>query len=254
MKKVYDLSQPWSIHTPPWPYFPDPRTESPHRFASTGDYSKILHTSMHVGTHIDAPLHGSPRGWDLAEIPLDHLIGTGLIIDLSHLDRWDIVTPQIVEEAAPEEIRDGDILVFYYGWKQYGWCEENANETEWFGTHPGPYIEFCDWMKEKRIKWVGADCPSLEHPMNAAIRDNRPDLTRQFEEKMGKSIEEVFPREKFLYCHHTILGNNQMMVECLAGDIDQVLGRRLTLGAFPWRWVRGEASLCRVLAFEADIW
>jgi arylformamidase len=251
MTKMYDLTQPWSIETPPWPYFPDPYSESVHRFAGKGWFTQIVHTCMHVGTHIDAPIHFSPTGWDMAEVPLDRLVGTGMIIDLSdRVERWTVVTPEMIEDAAPEEIRQGDILILYYGWKQYGWCEENADETEYFCTHPGPYIEFCDWMKEKDIKWVGIDCGSIEHPLNCAIRDFRPDLVREFEEKTGKSIEEIFPREKFLYNHFVTLGNNQMHVENIGGEVDQVLGRRMTIGAFPWRWVKGDASICRVVAFE----
>lgn len=249
--KMYDLTQPWSVETPPWPYFPDPSSESVHRFASHGWYTKIVTTCMHVGTHIDAPLHFSPTGWDMEQVPLDRLFGTGMIIDLSdRVEPWTIVTPEMVEDAAPDEVRKGDILILYYGWKKYGWCEENRDETTYFGMHPGPYVEFCTWIAEKDIKWVGIDCGSFEHPMNCAIRDFRPDLVKEFERRVGKDIEEVFPRENYLYNHFTALGNNQMHVENIGGDVDQVLGRRMMIGAFPWRWRNGEASICRVVGFD----
>ena len=33
------------------------------------------------------------------------------------------------------------------------------------------------------------------------------------------------------------------------GDIDNALNVRCKIGAFPWRFVGGEASICRVVAF-----
>jgi len=38
-------------------------------------------------------------------------------------------------------------------------------------------------------------------------------------------------------------------VENIGGDIDQVLNRRCRIGAFPWKFKGGEASICRVVAF-----
>ena len=39
------------------------------------------------------------------------------------------------------------------------------------------------------------------------------------------------------------------MLENLGGEIAEVAGMRVTLGAFPWRWVGGEGCICRVAAF-----
>jgi arylformamidase len=36
-------------------------------------------------------------------------------------------------------------------------------------------------------------------------------------------------------------------VENVGGDIKEVLGRRLTLCAFPWKFVGGDASICRLV-------
>ena len=45
---------------------------------------------------------------------------------------------------------------------------------------------------------------------------------------------------------------NIPMLENLGGEIAEVAGRRIDVGAFPWRWVGGEASICRVVAFVND--
>ena len=40
--------------------------------------------------------------------------------------------------------------------------------------------------------------------------------------------------------------------ECLGGDIDLLLNRRVTVGFFPWRFVDGETSIGRCVAFVDD--
>jgi len=42
---------------------------------------------------------------------------------------------------------------------------------------------------------------------------------------------------------------NISMLENLGGELSEVAGKRVDIGAFPWRWVNGEASICRVVAF-----
>jgi kynurenine formamidase len=41
-------------------------------------------------------------------------------------------------------------------------------------------------------------------------------------------------------------------VECLGGEISQLLNQRTTIGVFPWKFKDGEAAFCRVVAFHED--
>ena len=49
------------------------------------------------------------------------------------------------------------------------------------------------------IKWFGIDCGSADHPMNTTIRLMRPDIARQFEERVGMTCEEFFPRYEYTH-------------------------------------------------------
>jgi arylformamidase len=40
--------------------------------------------------------------------------------------------------------------------------------------------------------------------------------------------------------------------ECLGGEIDLFLNRRVTVGIFPWRFVDGESSIARCVAMVED--
>jgi arylformamidase len=248
-QKLYDITQEWGAGVPPWPYFPDPVVSSFHRFPKDTLHSLRVDTAMHVGTHIDAPLHFNPEGWDVSEIPMDVLFGEGIAVDLEGLvGDFDIITPKMVEDRA--EVRDGDILILHTGYHKYNWASKTKNEERYFARQPAPHVEFAKWAIKKKLRWIGEDAPALDHPLNTAIRKMRPDLIKIFEDKMKKSIDELLPMNQFLQVHIMTAKQNLCLVENIAGEIDQILGRRMKFGAFPWRFVRGEACICRVVAFE----
>ena len=43
-------------------------------------------------------------------------------------------------------------------------------------------------------------------------------------------------------------GNNIMGWENVGGDIDMVVGKRVTLAGFPIRWTKGDGSIVRLVA------
>lgn len=49
-----------------------------------------INTSLHVGTHIDAPRHVLAGGADVASLPLGQLCGPALVIDLPRVVRVDV--------------------------------------------------------------------------------------------------------------------------------------------------------------------
>lgn len=53
--EFYDLSHPWGLGQPCWPYFEDVKIERLHNMAKSGVLTQRITTVMHSGTHIDAP-------------------------------------------------------------------------------------------------------------------------------------------------------------------------------------------------------
>ena len=49
-------------------------------------------------------------------------------------------------------------------------------------------------------------------------------------------------------CHRELLGNGIIGFENVGGEIDKVTGKRVTIAAFPWRWVKGDACIVRMVA------
>jgi len=56
----------------------------------------------------------------------------------------------------------------------------------------------------------------------------------------------------FEHVHYHMAKANIPMLENLGGELASVAGSRVDIGAFPWRWVNGEACICRVVAFAKE--
>jgi kynurenine formamidase len=237
---------------PTWPQFASIEVTDITTHHRDRKSTVLVKTNMHTGTHIDAPIHYSETGRDLADIPLAELVGTGLVVDLRPITRpWSYYSLQDVLGCLPagEEIRDGDVVVLYTGWDQYNWTKPTRDDVMYFDRHPGPQPEVIDYLVERHVKWLGADLASIDHSLYVRVRWMRPDLVREYEQLTGRPIEETLPERDFEYVHYTTARNNICMLENLGGELAEVAGRRVSLGAFPWRWVGGEGCICRVAAF-----
>ena len=251
MTKLVDLSHVWGMHTPPWVGYPSTKIYYWQRFSGSGVVSQFIETSLHMGTHLDAPMHMVPKGSDIAGLPLNWLYGEGVIVDISdEVSDWSIIKPEHITKKI--EVKPGDILIYHTGYHHYYNGEEQEDEERYMCKHPGGYLELANWLVDMKIRWTGFDCGSADHPMNTQIRTRRADFVPEFEQTVGKKVDEVFPTGS-LYCMHKIpFPHNIVHVENLGGDLDQVLNRRCKIGCFPWKFEGGEAAMCRVVAFIED--
>jgi kynurenine formamidase len=255
MTRLVDLTQPWGDRMPTWPQFASIEVTDITTHHRDRKSTMLVKTNMHTGTHIDAPSHYCETGRDLGRIDLDELYGTGLVIDMRPITKpWSYYSMADIEGQLPrgERIREGDIVVLYTGWDQYNWTQPTRNDVTYFDRHPGPRPEAVDELIARRIKWIGADLASIDHSLHTRVRLMRPDLVAEYEAMTGRPIEETLPLADFEHIHYATARNDVSMLENLGGEIAEVAGRRVDLGAFPWRWQGGEASVCRVAAFVED--
>jgi kynurenine formamidase len=215
----------------------------------------LLTHSNHLGTHLDGEIHFHTPGKDIASLEMDFLVHSAAVVDLSDVcGDYDIYTSKMVEDRVA--VHEGDILIIHTGYHHFGWDMPNADEIRYMVMHPGPDREFAEWAKAKKLRWIGVDCGSADHPMNTIIRDWMPRQARQaekvFKKKYGRSLAEYFDDSKYQLMHLEMFPFGIIHAECLGGDIDLILNRRVTVGFFPWRFVDGEASIGRCVAMVDD--
>ncbi len=253
--KLIDLTIPLSIATPPWPTYEPLQVKYFKRLAPNGANGQLLTHSNHVGTHLDGEIHFYTPGKDIAQLDFDFLVHDGVIVDLSEaVGDYDIYTPEMIEERV--EVREGDILIIHTGYHHYGWDQPTADEIRYMVKHPGPDREFAVWCREKKIRWIGVDCGSADHPMNTIIRDWMPRQAKEaethFQEKYGTSLADRFDASKYQLMHIELFPYGIIHAECLGGDVDLLLDQRVQIGCFPWRFVDGESSIARIVAMVDD--
>ncbi|MBC8506608.1 MAG: cyclase family protein [Anaerolineales bacterium] len=253
--KVIDLTIPLGVGTPPWPTYEPLQVKYFKRLAPNGANGQLLTHSNHLGTHLDGEIHFYTPGKDMAELDMDFLVNEGVIVDLSDVaGDYDVYTSAMIEERV--EVKEGDILIIHTGYHHFGWDHDTADEIRYMVKHPGPDIEFVEWAIAKKLRWIAVDCGSADHPMNTIIRNWMPRQTKEaeivFQKKFGQTLADFYDDSKYQMMHIALFPHGIIHAECLGGDIDLLLNQRVTIGFFPWRFVDGEASIGRCVAFVDD--
>jgi len=253
--KTIDLTIPLGIGTPPWPTYEPLQVKYFKRLAPNGANGQLVTHSNHIGTHLDGEIHFYTPGKDMAQLEMDFLVNEGVVVDLSDaVGDYEVYTSQMVEERV--EVKEGDILIIHTGYHHFGWDHGTADEIRYMVKHPGPDREFAEWAKAKKLRWIGVDCGSADHPMNTIIRDWMPRQTKQaeqvFQDKYGMSLAEFYDDSKYQLMHIEMFPFGIIHAECVGGDIDLLVNERVPIGFFPWRFVDGEASIGRCVAFVED--
>jgi len=274
MTRIYDLSQPWGVDTPLWP-FPGPRQDLVFpRGLYLGRFHKRTMTytgTLHAGTHMDAPNHvlheeevdRARNGYTFDEIPLEYCVGTGVILDMRHLrdefekkfgdglkgDLWKELTKADFEAACKKDkldIRKYDWVVVNTGWHHY-W---RKNNDKYFNYYAGMGPEVSKWLiHEKKIKgitgtWGATDAPLWHYP----LKEQMPWLDTAFRKATGKDPDKLFP--DYEPCHRMFMQAGCATIENAGGDIDEVTGRRMIIAAFPFRCEMADGGFVRLVAWE----
>ncbi len=142
-----DLTHSFTAEMPVYPGDLPPLVQSDE--ASGGDFVHYqLETSMHVGTHIDAPFHCIPGGKRLAEFPVDHFTGWGVCVDARGHKEVD------VELLRGVDLKEGDIVLICTEWSK------KFREGDYFQAFPVFTEAFAQVLVNAKVKMVGVDTPS----------------------------------------------------------------------------------------------
>ena len=265
---LYDLTQDCSIFTPPWP---GEKSLEVHFFKRvTGAYGggqgangQILNWSNTVGTHLVGERAFHSAGRAIADIPLEELCGPGVVVDLSDaVSDYGLYTPKMITDRV--EVQDGDILIINTGYHRYSWDQPDVKndsaqggvESKEFGflvRHPGPSPDFYQWALDRKLKIIGVDCGSAEHPMNTPIRRMHAREFEIAEEKLlkdhGKSWDEMFPQDEYYTMTHiTMPKAHLLLAESIVGEIDKLKNTRAWFMFMPIPFMEVETAWARVCA------
>ncbi len=143
-------------------------------------------TAEHGGTHIDAPIHFYADRWTVDEIPLERLVGPGVLVDVSDRCAGDpdhrvSIADFEAWEKRHGRIPDASIVLIRTGYGRF-WPDREA----YLGTgergpraveklhFPGLHPEAARWLvAERRIRAVGLDTASVDHGPSKTFDSHR---------------------------------------------------------------------------------
>ena len=153
MQTLIDLSHPFTDLMPVYPGDDPPRLTRVNDLIHDGFNNFRITASMHIGTHIDGPMHLTLSEKYLEEIPAEQFIGEGCVLDgsgKSHL----LPLPEY-----NTLIRPRSIVVLYTGMSRF------FGTDEYFTAHPIVSRELAQVFVDKKVKMVCLDSPSPDrHP------------------------------------------------------------------------------------------
>ncbi|WP_403020800.1 cyclase family protein [Salinibacterium sp. GXW1014] len=238
--EVHDLTAPLSPTTPalrlpaPFPNLIDLELENIAQFDERGPMwaHNNIHVGEHYGTHVDAPSHwiSGRDGHDVSQLPVERLIGEGVVLDVSEQVAADpdfLLEKEHVQawEAEHGALPKGGWLLLRTGWDQYGHDEAQFLNTDENGTShtPGVSAACAKWLAEETpIAGFGVETVGI-------------DAGRGFE------FDPPFP------VHYHLLGNDKYGVTSLK-NLALLPTRGSLIVVLPLPLVGGTASPARVIA------
>lgn len=151
---IYDISLTISPNLPTWPSDPSLELEQVQSMSrgSAFNLTKIS-SSVHLGTHIDAPRHFLADGATIEQLPLEVLTGPCYVAQLP--DGVEAITAEVLERT---EITSEMKRVLFGTRNSHLWARgESEFQTDFVGiTEDG-----AEWLVERGVQLVGVDYLSV---------------------------------------------------------------------------------------------
>ena len=209
-----DLTWPLSPTVPRIASFPPPRLE---RIAAIPDQPlniTQLQMVVHTGTHVDSPRHFYSDGPAFQDIPLERLMGPGVVWRMEK-PLYGMIEPGDLERMRPA-LEPGDILALDTG------AADRAGTPD-FGRHAAFSVAAAEWLVAQKIKLVAVDMPTPDIAL-----DKRP--------------------AGFIWPVHRALLRDGVLIAEMVTNLGSLTGRRAEFMFCPLNIVDCDGAPARVLA------
>ncbi len=177
--KMVDLSHPYDSSTIYWPTEKGFELKKGFEGVTPGGYyytANAFCSPEHGGTHIDAPIHFYENRNTVDQIPLEQLIGPGLVVDVSEKCAANRDYQVQVEDLTAWEKRNGLFVSNAIVLLRTGFGKHWPDRERYMGTNergdsgvaklhfPGLHPDAAHWLVNvRKIKAVGLDTPSIDY-------------------------------------------------------------------------------------------
>jgi len=187
--RVVDLSHPFDANTVYWPTAEPFKLETDFEGVTDKGYFYSAYrysAAEHGGTHIDAPVHFAKGHYTVDAIPLEQLMGNGIVIDVTTqcaANRDYLVSVADFEnwERRNGRIAPGTIVFLRTGFAKYYPDRKMYLGTNERGADAVPKLHFpgldpaaARWLTQNRsIKAIGLDTASIDRGQSTLFESHR---------------------------------------------------------------------------------
>jgi len=120
-----------------------------NKFVKEDQYNNfILKTGLHVGTHIDTPMHMLEEKSTIDTYPLEKFCGNAVLINAY---QEDIIT---YKDEYKDLVKENDIVLIYTGHSQF------YHHDNYYKNYPTLTVELVLFLIQRKVKMIGLDSPS----------------------------------------------------------------------------------------------
>jgi arylformamidase len=151
--KIYDISVGISSDMPVWPGDPAVKLARMESIAA-GAHANVsrLECSVHIGTHVDAPLHFVDGMYGVDKMALEDLIGEARVVEMQDVDHID--APALDGAGIPATTR----RVLFRTWNSGYWADPGHDfHRDFVAIEP----DGAQWLKDHGVRLVGVDYLSV---------------------------------------------------------------------------------------------
>ncbi len=189
MPTIYDISVAVRPQMPIWPGDPAPVLERYQSIEQGADANVTrFAASVHIGTHIDAPLHFLADGASVDALPLEQLIGPAEVIDLRHVEA-------ITAEALAQANIPSNAQRLLFKTRNAALWQRPTFQRDYVAITP----DGAEWLVAHGVRVVGIDYLSVA-PFEDPVPTHRILLSAGAVLIEGLYLNEVPPGHYTLYC------------------------------------------------------
>ncbi len=189
--RLFDVTVSLHSGVPVWPGDPPAMIERVASIKNGDGYNgSRINSSLHWGTHIDAPFHVNPRGWTIDQIPLEILVGEVQVMEFSDCSQ---ITAADIEE---KYIAGVERLLF------------KTRNSEWWSEIPLRFHEnftsltkeAAEFLIETNVKLVGIDYLSIDLYKEESLPVHHILYQRNVVGIEGLDLSSISPGKYEMYC------------------------------------------------------
>lgn len=212
---LFDLSHPIWPGMPKIPVLPDVELDTVTAIADGAPMNiSAVRLALHIGTHVDAPVHIVEGGLSIDQIPLDRFDRPAVVSTVNRKPGEEIGVADILDGGpAPEP---GDYLLLHTGW------DEKFDSAD-YDDFPSISPEAAEWAVARGVSLIGSDTLTPDLPVH----------------RRGAGF--TFP------VHRTLLSAGVLIAENLR-NLSPLAGQRVRVRAFPLAVRGGDAGPARIVA------